>query len=110
MEDVAVPAVELNRATLAAFADVDPREGSPLTATWRRASFALTETEAITLPASIGSILTALVGDADRLAIAMDIVATFDLVETLPDLVALLSRRHDPAIAAAAGVVASNPF
>src|SRR5439155_6332675 len=99
----------LSRATLAVFATAETMEGAPIVDTWRRLTADLDEEEARQLPLAIASILDPLRADRDRFALALQIISTFDLVETLPKLATMAEIERDPDVALTAALLASNP-
>src|SRR5437016_5629242 len=82
----------LARSILSSFADVDLQGASPISTLWRRITARLTPREAELLPHTLGEVIPLLTGSPARLRLALDLVATFDLVETLPTLLRLASQ------------------
>jgi uncharacterized protein (DUF433 family) len=109
MDSMTGPSLELSRATLSVIASAEPAEGAPLVDTWRRLVADLTEDEAIQLPAAIASVLDPLRLDPERFRLALDIITTFDLAETLPKLIGLGISNGDPDLALRAALLVSNP-
>ena len=104
-----IPDLGLIRSVLSAFVDADVDQPTPISTVWRRLTDRLTENEAAQLPQSIAAVTPLLINSPDRLRLAIDIAATFDLVEVLPSLLRLISETHSPEAALASAWLATNP-
>ncbi len=99
----------LARSILSSFADVDLQGASPISTLWRRITGRLTPREAERLPHTLGEVIPLLMSSPARLRLALDLVATFDLVETLPTLLRLASQLATADLVQAAAWLATSP-
>jgi uncharacterized protein (DUF433 family) len=103
------PDLGLIRSVLGAFADADVDQASPITILWRRLTDRLTAGEASQLPNSIAAVTPLLMKNPDRLRLAIDLAATFDLIEVLPSLLKVVAETHSADAALASAWLATNP-
>ncbi|HCF99150.1 MAG TPA: hypothetical protein DEV93_01235 [Chloroflexi bacterium] len=81
----------------------------PILELFRAAALDLDDTEAILLPQTLGRLLGLLDADPKRRSALLDVLATFDLFEALPDVRRLINGDPAPEILLTAAKLASNP-